>query len=116
ALLEAEEKFKVVGEAGEGLEAIAMVERLKPDVVILDLMMPNLNGLEAARQLSKQFQHTKIIILSMYDDEGFVLEALRNGAAGYVLKDSTSDDLILAIYEVAAGRHYLSPPLSDRAI
>lgn len=116
ALLEAEEKFKVVGEAGEGLEAIAMVEQLKPDVVILDLMMPILNGLEATRQLSKQYPHTKIIILSMYDDEGFVLEALRNGASGYVLKDSTSDDLILAIYEVIAGRHYLSPPLSDRAI
>ena len=116
ALLEAEEKFKVVGEAGEGLEAIALVEQLKPDVVILDLMMPILNGLEATRQLSKQYPHTKIIILSMYDDEGFVLEALRNGASGYVLKDSTSDDLILAIYEVIAGRHYLSPPLSDRAI
>lgn len=116
ALLEAEEKFKVVGEAGEGLEAIAKVEQLKPDVVILDLMMPILNGLEATRQLSKQYPHTKIIILSMYDDEGFVLEALRNGASGYVLKDSTSNDLILAIYEVIAGRHYLSPPLSDRAI
>lgn len=116
ALLEAEEKFKVVGEAGEGLEAIAMVEQLKPDVVILDLMMPILNGLEATRQLSKQYPHTKTIILSMYDDEGFVLEALRNGASGYVLKDSTSNDLILAIYEVIAGRHYLSPPLSDRAI
>ena len=116
ALLEAEEKFKVVGEAGEGLEAIAMVEQLKPDVVILDLMMPILNGLEATRQLSKQYPHTKIIILSMYDDEGFVLEALRNGASAYVLKDSTSDDLIHAIYEVVAGRHYLSPPLSDRAI
>lgn len=116
ALLEAEEKFKVVGEAGEGLEAIALVEQLKPDVVILDLMMPILNGLEATRQLSKQYPHTKIIMLSMYDDEGFVLEALRNGASGYVLKDSTSDDLILAIHEVVAGRHYLSPPLSDRAI
>lgn len=116
ALLEAEENFKVVGEAGEGLEAMALVGQLKPDVVILDLMMPILNGLEATRQLSKQYQHTKIIILSMYDDEGFVLEALRNGASAYVLKDSTSNDLVLAIHEVVAGRHYLSPPLSDRAI
>lgn len=116
ALLEAEERFRVVGEAGDGLEALHLVEKLKPDVVVLDLMMPNLNGLEATRRLSRQYQHTKIIILSMYDDEGFVLEALRNGASGYVLKDSTSDDLILAIREVAAGRHYLSPPLSDRAI
>lgn len=115
-LLEAEEKFKVVGEAGDGLETIDLVRKLKPDVVVLDVMMPNLNGLEAARQLSKQFSHTKIIILSMYDDEGFVLEALGNGASGYVLKDSTSKDLVLAIHEVIAGRRYLSPPLSDRAI
>lgn len=116
ALLESDEKFKVVGEAGDGLEAIELVKKLKPDVVVLDVMMPNLNGLETARQLSKQFLHTKIIILSMYDDEGFVLEALGNGAAGYVLKDSTSNDLALAIREVFAGRKYLSPPLSDRAI
>ncbi len=115
-LLESEGNFKVVGEAGDGLETIEMVKKLKPDVVVLDVMMPNLNGLEAARQLSKQFPRTKIIILSMYDDEGFVLEALGNGAAGYVLKDSTSKDLVSAINEVVAGRRYLSPPLSDRAI
>lgn len=115
-LLEAEEKFKVVAEAGDGLETLELVKKLKPDVVVLDVMMPNLNGLETARQLSKQYPRTKIIILSMYDDEGFVLEALGNGASGYVLKDSTSKDLVLAIQEVIAGRRYLSPPLSDRAI
>lgn len=115
-LLESEEKFKVIGEAGDGLETMEMVKKLKPDVVVLDVMMPNLNGLEAARQLSKQFPRTKIIILSMYDDESFVLEALGNGASGYVLKDSTSKDLVSAINEVVAGRRYLSPPLSDRAI
>lgn len=116
ALLQSESNFKIVGEAGNGLEAMDLVKKLKPDVVLLDVMMPNLNGLEVARQISKQSNFTKIIILSMYDDEGFVLEALDNGAAGYVLKDSNSSDLINAINEVIAGRRYLSAPLSDRAI
>lgn len=116
ALLEAEPNFKVIGEAGDGLETIKLVQKIKPDVVVLDVMMPNLNGLETTRQLSKQFPHTKIIILSMYDDEGFVLEALGNGASGYVLKDSNSSELVSAVMEVVAGRRYLSPPLSDRAI
>jgi Response regulator containing a CheY-like receiver domain and an HTH DNA-binding domain len=116
ALLEAEPSFKVVDEAGNGLDAIEKVKKLKPDVAVLDLMMSNLNGLEAARQISKISPRTKIIILSMYDDEGFVLEALGNGASGYVLKDSDSSDLIHAIREVLTGRHYLSPPLTDRAI
>lgn len=116
ALLAAEPNFTVVGEAGDGLEALDLVKKLKPDVVILDVRMPNLNGLEAARQLSKQPFAPKIIVLSMYDDEAFVLEALDNGASGYVLKDSNSSDLILAVREVFAGRRYLSPPLSNRAI
>jgi two-component system, NarL family, response regulator NreC len=116
ALLEAEANFKVVDEAGNGLDALDKVKKLKPDVAIIDLMMPNLNGLEVARQLSKLSLRTKIIILSMYDDEGFVLEALGNGASGYVLKDSDSKDLVHAVREVLAGRRYLSPPLSDRAI
>jgi len=83
---------------------------------VLDLMMPGLSGLEVARQLSKQIPHTKIIILSMYDDEGFVLEALSNGVSAYVLKDAGSADLIQAVREVRSGHRYLSPPLSDRAI
>jgi two-component system, NarL family, response regulator NreC len=116
ALLEAETNFKVIDEAGNGLDALEKIKKLKPDVAILDLMMPNLNGLEVARQLSKLALRTKIIILSMYDDEGFVLEALGNGASGYVLKDSDSSDLVQAVNEVTSGRRYLSPPLSDRAI
>ena len=116
ALLKAEPDFEVVGEAGDGIEALEMVKKLNPDVVVLDLMMPGLNGLEVARQLSKQTPRTKIIILSMYDDEGFVLEALSNGASAYVLKDKGSSELIRAIREVRSGHRYLSPPLSDRAI
>ena len=116
ALLEAETDFNVIGTAGDGLAALDLVRKLNPDVVVLDLMMPGLNGLEVARQLSKQKPDTKIIILSMYDDEGFVLEALSNGVSAYVLKDAGSTDLIQAVREVQAGHRYLSPPLSDRAI
>jgi DNA-binding NarL/FixJ family response regulator len=116
ALLKAEEGFGVIGEAGDGLEALDMVRKLTPDVVILDLMMPGLNGLEVARQIGKQVPQTRVVVLSMYDDEGFVLEALANGVAAYVLKDAGSSDLVQAVREVAAGRRYLSPPLSDRAI
>lgn len=115
ALLKAEADFSVIGEAGDGLEALDLVRKAGPDVVVLDLMMPGLNGLEVARQLGKQAQ-TKVVILSMYDDEGFVLEALAKGVSAYVLKDSSSSDLVQAVREAAAGRRYLSPPLSDRAI
>lgn len=115
-LLKAEPDFDVIGAAGDGLEALEMIKRLQPDVVVLDLMMRGLNGLEVARQISKQMPQTRIVILSMHDDEGFVLEALANGVSAYVLKDAGSSDLIQAVREVAAGHRYLSPPLSDRAI
>lgn len=116
ALLKAEADFSVVGEAGDGLAALQLVEQLKPNVLLLDLMMPGLNGLEVCRQLSKHSPHTHIVVLSMYSNEAYVLEALGNGASAYVLKDSSSVDLVHAVREVAAGRRYLSPPLSDRAI
>jgi DNA-binding NarL/FixJ family response regulator len=116
ALLEAEPDLNVIGQTGDGLEAVDLVKRLNPDVAVLDLMMPGLNGLEVARQLSKMTPRTKIIILSMYDDEGFVLEALSNGVSAYVLKDTGSADLINAVREVICGHRYLSPSLTDRAI
>ena len=115
-LLEGQPDFQLVGEAGDGLEAIQAVERLKPDVLVIDLMMPSLNGLEATRQVSQRSPHTRVVILSMHADEAYVLAALRNGAAGYVLKDSSAADLVQAVREVAAGRRYLSSPLSERAI
>jgi DNA-binding NarL/FixJ family response regulator len=116
ALLEAESDFSVLGETGDGLDALRLVEQLNPNVLVLDLMMPGLNGLEVARQLGKRSPNTRIVILSMYSNEAYVLEALSNGASAYVLKDSSSADLVHAVREVAAGRRYLSPPLSDRAI
>lgn len=116
ALLEAEAGFSVLGEAGDGLEALQLVEQLQPNILVLDLMMPGLNGLEVTRQLSRHTPRTRIVVLSMYANEAYVLEALANGASAYVLKDSHSRDLVHAVREVAAGRRYLSPPLSDRAI
>jgi DNA-binding NarL/FixJ family response regulator len=115
-LLEGQPDFQLVGEAGDGLEAVQLTERLKPDVLIIDLMMPSLNGLEATRQVGQRSSHTRVVILSMHANEAYVLEALRNGAAGYVLKDSSAADLVQAVREVVAGRRYLSAPLSERAI
>jgi len=116
SLLEAEADFEIVGEVSDGLEAVRMVESLKPDVLVLDLMMGGLNGLEVARQVSTSSPKTAIIFLSMYNNEAYVLEALRAGAKGYVLKDSTADDLVKAVHEAVIGRHYLSASLSERAI
>lgn len=116
ALLEAEADFSVVGEAADGLEVVGLVEHLKPNVLVLDLMMPSLNGLEVTRQVCQRSPKTRVVILSMYANEAYVLEALRNGAAAYVLKEASSSDLVQAVREVAAGRRYLSPPLSERAI
>lgn len=115
-LLEAQEDFRVVAEAGDGLEAVKLAERLKPHVLIVDLMMPGINGLEVARQVSHHSPQTRIIVLSMYGHEPYVLEALRNGAVGYVLKDADAAELLRAVHEVVAGRRYLSPPLSEHAI
>jgi two-component system response regulator NreC len=108
ALLKAESDFDVIGEADDGLEALELVKNLNPDVAVLDLMMPGLNGLETARQINKQYPQTKTVILSMYDDEGFVLEALSNGVSAYVLKDAGSAELIRAVRDVRNGHRYLS--------
>ncbi len=116
ALIEADKDFQLVGEAADGLEAVRLVESLKPNLLIVDLMMPGLNGLEVARQTKEISPVTRIVVLSMYSDEAYVLEALRKGATGYVLKDAQSTDLLKALHAVAGGQHYLSPPLSERAI
>jgi two-component system, NarL family, response regulator NreC len=116
ALLTGEADFAVVGEASEGRAGIELVERLQPDVLIVDIMMPGLNGLEVARQVSRRCQHTRVLVLSMYANEAYVLQALRYGAIGYVLKESSAEVLLEAVRFVAAGRRYLCPPLSERAI
>ena len=116
AMLEAEPHIRVIGEAGTGREAVRLVEQLHPVVLVLDLMMPELGGLEVVRQLRKRAPKTRVVVLSMHRDESYVVQALKNGAAGYVLKDSTADELVKAVREAAADRRYLSPPLSDAAI
>ncbi len=116
SVLEAEKGFSLIGEAGDGLEAVRMVENLQPDILITDMMMPGLTGLEVTRQVKHRVPKTKIIILSMHASESYVLEALRNGANGYVLKDTVSEELVAAIRDVIAGRRYLSSQLSERAI
>lgn len=115
-LLKAESNLRVVGEAADGLEAIRLVERLKPEILVTDLKLGGMDGIEVTRQVCKRSPKTGIIILSMYENECDVLEALRAGAKAYVLKDSTSDRLVHAINEVATGHRYLSPPFSDKAI
>ncbi|MGD0230616.1 MAG: response regulator transcription factor [Syntrophorhabdales bacterium] len=116
ALLQNEADFSLVGEAGDGLSAVEITARLKPRILVADLMMPRLNGLEVTRQVAKVSAETRVIILSMYLNEPYVLEALRNGAYGYVVKESNISDLVHAIREASAGRRYLGPPLSERAV
>lgn len=116
SLLEAEQDFRVIGEASDGIDANKQVEQLRPDVLIVDLMMPGMNGLEVTRLVTQHQPHTHVIILSMHANESYVLEALRNGAAAYILKESSAHDIVHAVREVINGRRYLSPPLSERAI
>jgi two-component system, NarL family, response regulator NreC len=115
-LLEAEPDFSVIGETGDGSECVRLVEKLQPDVLILDLMMPGLSGLEALRIIRKRSPRTRVVVLSMHDTNAFVAEALKNGATGYVLKGGDEEHLVRAVQEAADGRRFLSPPVTDRAI
>jgi len=116
ALLAMEPGFQLIGEAGDGPRTVQLVNNLKPDVLILDLVMPGLNGLEITRQVRQYSPQTQVVILSMHVNEAYVLEALRNGASAYVLKDNSAEDLVRAIREVIQGHRYLSPPISAHAI
>ncbi len=116
SLLEAETDLEVIAEVSDGLEAVRTVERLEPDILVLDLMMGGLNGIEVTKQVGKKVPKTAIIILSMYNNEAYVLETLRAGARGYVLKEATAAELVKAIREAMSGRHYLSASISERAI
>lgn len=115
-VIEAEAGFVVLGETSDGLAVVDLVERLRPDVLVLDLMLPGLCGLDVAREVARRSPKTRVVILSMYSSVPHVAEALRNGAAAYVVKDAASGELIRAIRSAAAGSRYLSPPLSERAI
>jgi two-component system, NarL family, response regulator NreC len=116
ALLSSESDFRIVGEAEEGLETLELVEKLQPEILVLDLMMTGINGLEVTRQLNFKGFKTNIVILSMHNNETYVQETLRFGAKAYILKDSSPEELVHAIREVLSGRRYLSPSLTERAI
>lgn len=115
-LLEGEGSCRVVGEAADGLTALELIARLRPDVAILDLRMPDLDGLEVARRSQERTPGTRVIVLSMHADEPYVLDALRYGVAGYVLKGAATTDLVAAVQAAMAGRRYLSAPLTERAV
>jgi len=110
------EGFKVVGEAADGREAIRLAETTHPDVVILDLAMPALNGLDAARDILRGSPRAKAILLTMHTEDPYVLEALRAGISGYVLKTQATSDLVQAIREVSRGAIYLSPGVSKTVV
>jgi DNA-binding NarL/FixJ family response regulator len=108
-VVESQPEFLVAGEAEDGRQAVAMAESLKPDVAVMDIGMPNLNGIEAARQIRAAQPETQIVMLSMHSDEGYVLRALKAGAKAYLLKDSAEADLARAIHATAEGKSFFSP-------
>ncbi|MBL7204517.1 MAG: response regulator transcription factor [Desulfobacteraceae bacterium] len=115
-LLEGEPNLRVVGEAENGREAVAKVEELKPDIVIMDIAMPMLNGIEATRQIKKVYPKTKVIILSMYSHEYYIHELLETGVSGYLLKDSSGRDIINAIHAAIKDETFLSPSISKMVV
>ena len=115
-LLESADDIQIVGEASDGHLAVRETKRLKPDVVLLDIAMPLLNGLEAARQIAKEVPATKVLILSAYTDDAYIEHAVSARAAGYLMKETAGDDLLRAIREVAKGNAFFSPPVARRLL
>jgi two-component system, NarL family, response regulator NreC len=111
-VIEQQPDLVVVGEGSDGREAVSLAASLKPDVAVLDIGMPNLNGIEAAKQITDRETGTAVVILSMYSDETYILRALKAGALGYLLKDSAESDLVKAIHSVADGKSFFSPTVS----
>jgi two-component system, NarL family, response regulator NreC len=115
-LLEAEPDLKIIGEASGGLEAVRLAEKFMPNILIVDMMMPDLNGLEVLRQVKERSPATCSIVLSMQSADVYVVEALKAGALGYVLKETGPSELVNAVQQVVRGQRYLSPRLSERLI
>jgi DNA-binding NarL/FixJ family response regulator len=111
-LLESQPGFEVVADAADGRDAVALAARHSPDVAVMDVAMPNLNGIEAARQITARLPQTAVVFLSMHADEGYVLKALKSGARGYLLKDSAEQDLVNAVIAVNEGKAFFSPAIS----
>jgi DNA-binding NarL/FixJ family response regulator len=115
-ILGAQDDIEVVGEAANGREAVEMAERLAPDVVVMDVAMPLLNGIEATRRITRSAPRTAVLALSMHRDSVYVREILRAGARGYLLKDAVDSDLLTAVRAVAQGEGYISPSVSDAVL
>ena len=115
-LLQTEASFCVVAEADDGISGLDLVQRVRPDVLIVDLMMPGLNGLDLIKQALKQSPQMRILVLSMQSADSYVVEALNSGASGYVLKETGPSEIIHAIKTVVAGDRYLSPKLAQRVL
>ena len=111
-IIESREDWQVVAEAGDGREAIALAEQHSPDVAVIDISMPRLNGIEAVREMTRRSPLTRVLVLSMHDDEAYVTQVLRAGAAGYILKDSAETDLVQAITAVSEWKAFFSPPIA----
>jgi len=115
-ILDAQSDMEIVGEAANGREAVELAAQLRPDIVVMDVAMPELNGIEATRRVIAADPHIRVIALSMHKDSVYVREILRAGARGYLLKDSGADDLVKAIRAVAGGESYLSPAVSNAVL
>jgi DNA-binding NarL/FixJ family response regulator len=115
-LLQAHTDFTIVGEADLGLVGLELVERLRPDLAIVDLLLPDLNGIEVTRRMLRASPQTRVVALSMYADELHVVEALRAGATAYLVKGASAEEILSALREALAGRRYLSAPLTERII
>lgn len=116
ALLETEPDFSLVGEAADGLEAARLVKQLQPDILIVDLTMPGMSGIEVTARVRQDSPQTRVVVLSMHSVEAYVLRSLEAGATSYVVKESGIEHLIQAVRETMAGHRYLSPPLSEEAL
>jgi two-component system response regulator NreC len=116
SLLSSSANFEIVGEAADGREAIRHVEKLKPDLILTDLSMPRMNGMEAIKEIKRKSPATKVLVLTVHRAEEYILATFRAGADGYVLKDSTHSELMMAVKKVLSGTHYISPEISEKVI
>ena len=116
ALLSTDPNFEIIGEAPDGREAVRCVEKLEPDLLLMDLSMPRMSGMDAIREIKNRFPDIKIIALTVHKTEEYLLTTLQAGADGYVLKDATHEELVMAIKNVMGGKSYLSPGVSEKVI
>lgn len=115
-MLKLERNIQVVGKARDGAEAVELVERLAPDLVLMDLKMPSVNGVEATRQIRARFPHVKVLVLTTYDDDEWVFDAIRAGAAGYLLKDTPREKVVEAIRGTVEGKSFVDPAVAGRVL